>query len=59
MREERNANTVVVGIPEWKRPLGRPKHRWENVIQVACTRIGWKSVDCIQLTQDREHLMNL
>jgi hypothetical protein len=48
----------VVGIPEWKRPLGRPKLRWKNDIQVACKGLGWKSVDCIHLTQDREHIMN-
>jgi len=59
MREKINAYNIVVGIPEWKRPLGRPKRRWENDIQVACKEIGWKCVDCIQLTQDREHITNL
>ena len=49
----------MVGIPEWKMTLGRPKPRWENVIQVACEEIEWKSVDWIQLTRDREHIMNL
>jgi hypothetical protein len=40
MREKRDACSVVVGIPEWKKPLGRPKRRWENDIQVACKGLG-------------------
>jgi len=30
-REMRNAYNILVPKPEWKRPLGRPSHRWENV----------------------------
>jgi hypothetical protein len=27
----RNANTILAGKPEWKRPLGRPRHSWEDI----------------------------
>jgi hypothetical protein len=34
MREMRNAYRILVGKPEWKRPLGRPRRRWEDNIRV-------------------------
>jgi hypothetical protein len=44
----------LMGKPEGKRPLGRPRHRWEDGIRIDLREIGWESVDCIQLVQDRD-----
>jgi hypothetical protein len=46
MGEERGVYRVLVGKPEGKRPLGRPRHRWENNIrmdlqEVECGGLGW------------------
>jgi hypothetical protein len=41
------------GEPEGKRPLGRPRRRWEDGIKVDLKEIGWGSVEWIQLVQDR------
>jgi hypothetical protein len=32
---------VLVGKPEGKRPLGRPKHRWEDNIKMDLLKVGW------------------
>jgi hypothetical protein len=44
---------VLVVKPERKRPLGRPRRRWEDGIRIDLREIGWGSVDWIQLAQDR------
>jgi hypothetical protein len=54
MGEERNVYRVLMGKPEGKRPLGRPSHRWEDGIRMDLREIGWRSVDWIQLAQDRD-----
>jgi hypothetical protein len=54
MGEERKVYKVLVGKPEGKRPLGRPRHRWEDGIRMDLREIGWGSVDWIQLAQDRD-----
>jgi hypothetical protein len=41
-----------MGKPEGKRPLGRPRHRWEDGIRMDLREIGWGSVVWIQLAQD-------
>jgi hypothetical protein len=41
MGEGRNVYRVLVGKPEGKRPLGRPKHRWEDGIKMDLREIGW------------------
>jgi hypothetical protein len=43
MREKRNAYKILVGKPERKRPLGRPRHRWEDNIKMDLKRhtMGW------------------
>jgi hypothetical protein len=38
----RNTYTISVGNPEGKRPLRRPKHRWEDNIRMDLGEIGWK-----------------
>jgi hypothetical protein len=54
MRQERNVNKVLMGKPEGKRPLRRPRRRWEDGIRMDLREIGWGSVDWIQLAQDRD-----
>jgi hypothetical protein len=44
-----------VGKPEGKRPVGRPRHRWEDGIRMDLREIGWWRVDWIQLALDRDH----
>jgi hypothetical protein len=45
---------VLVGKPEGKKPLGRPRRRWEDGIRMDLREICWESVDGIQLAQDRD-----
>jgi hypothetical protein len=54
MGEERDMYKILMGKPEGKRPLGRPKRRWEDGIRMELREIGWGSVDWIQLAQDRD-----
>jgi hypothetical protein len=53
MGEERNVYRVLMGKPEGKRPLGRPRSRWEDGIRMDLREIGWGSIDWIQLAQNR------
>jgi hypothetical protein len=41
MRQERKANKVFVGKPGGKRPLGRPRRRWNDGIRMEVREIGW------------------
>jgi hypothetical protein len=54
MGEERNVYRVLMGKPEGKRPLERPRRRWEFGIRMDLRDIGWGSVGWIQLAQDRD-----
>jgi hypothetical protein len=54
MGEEMNVYRVLMGKPEEKSPLGRPRRRWEDGIRMNHREIGWESVDWIQLDQDRD-----
>jgi hypothetical protein len=42
-----------VGKPEERRPVERPRHRWENNIKIDLQEIAWGSVQWIDLSQDR------
>ena len=44
----------VVGKPEGKRPLRRPRHRWEDNIKVDLQEMGCEGMDWIELAQDRD-----
>jgi hypothetical protein len=54
MRETRNAYMILVGKPEGKRSLGRPKRRWVDNIKIDLREIGWDGMDWIYLAQDRD-----
>jgi hypothetical protein len=54
MGEERKVYKVLVGKPEGKRPLGRPRRRWEDGIKMYLREITWGSVEWIQLAQDSD-----
>ena len=45
---------VLVGKPEGKRPLGRPRYRWEGNIKMDLQEIGWEGKDWIGPVQNRE-----
>jgi hypothetical protein len=53
MGEKRNAYRLLVGKPEGKRPLGRPRCRWVDNIRMDLREVGWSDVDRIGLAQDR------
>jgi hypothetical protein len=50
MGEKRNAYRLLVG----KRLLGRPKHRWDNNVEMECREIGWGDMDWIALALDED-----
>jgi hypothetical protein len=54
MGEERKVYKVLVGKYEGKRPLGRPRHRWEDGVRMDLREIGLGYVDWILLAQDRD-----
>jgi hypothetical protein len=54
MGEVRGAYDILVGRSEGRRPLGRPRHRWEDNIKMDLREIGSGNVDCIHLAQDRD-----
>jgi hypothetical protein len=51
---KRNACRILMRKPERKRPLGRPRHRWEDNIKMGLREIGWDGMDWIDLTQDTD-----
>ena len=59
MGEERGAYRVLVGKPEGKRPLGRPRRRWVDNIRMDHQEVGCGYVDCIGLAQDRDRWRTL
>jgi len=54
MGERRGVNRVLVGKPEGKRPLGRPKRRWEDNIRMDLQEVGFGDMDWIDLAQNRD-----
>jgi len=54
MGEGRGVYRVLVGKPEVRRPLGRPRHRWENTIRMDLREVGFGCVDWMKLAQDRD-----
>ena len=54
MEEERGVHKVLVGKPEGKRPLGRPRRRWEDNIKMDLEEVGRGCGDWMELAQDRD-----
>jgi hypothetical protein len=57
--EKRNAYRILVGKPEGKRPLGRPRRRWLNNIKMGFRETGWGGMDWVDVAQDRDQLRAL
>jgi hypothetical protein len=54
MGKKRNAYRILVGKSEGKRPLGRPRCKWEDNIKMDLREIEWGGIDWIYLAQDRD-----
>jgi hypothetical protein len=54
MGEKRNAYRLLVGNPEGRRPLGRPRRRSVENMKIDLLEIGWGGVDWVGLAQDRD-----
>ena len=54
MVEGGDVHKVLVGIPEGKRPLGRPRRRWEDNIKMDLQEVGRGCGDWMELAQDRD-----
>jgi hypothetical protein len=54
MSEKSNAYRLLVGKPERRMPLGRPRRRWLDNIRMDLVEVGWGDVDWIGLAQDRD-----
>jgi hypothetical protein len=58
MGEERGVHRVLVGKPEGKRPLGRPRHRWEDNIKMDLQAVGGGRGDWMELAQELQRLVS-
>jgi hypothetical protein len=54
MGERRGAYRALVGKPEGRRPLERPRRRWEDNIKMNLREVGWGGMDWINLIQDKD-----
>jgi hypothetical protein len=54
MEDTRNAYRILVGKPEGKRPLGKPRRKWVGDIKMDLREIGWDGRNWIELSQDRD-----
>jgi hypothetical protein len=54
MGEKKGAYRILVGRPEGRRPLGRPRRRWEDNIKMDLQDVRWWGMDWIELAQDRD-----
>jgi hypothetical protein len=52
--EKRVAYRILVGRLEGRRPLERPRRRWEDNIKIDLQEVGWRGMDWIELAQDRD-----
>jgi hypothetical protein len=53
MREIRNAYKVLIGEPEGRKPLGKPRRRWKGDTRMDVWEMGWEGVNWIHVAQDR------
>jgi hypothetical protein len=54
MVEDSGVHRVLVGKPEKKMPLGRPRHRWEDNIKINLQEVGGGHGEWMELAQDRD-----
>jgi len=54
MGERREVYRVLMGKPEGMKPLGRPRHRWEDNIKMDLQEVGCRGMDWIELAHDRD-----
>jgi hypothetical protein len=54
MADSRGAYRILVGIPEGRRRLVRPRRRWEDNIKMDLQEVGWEGMDWIALTHDTD-----
>jgi hypothetical protein len=59
MDEERRVYKFLVGKPEGKRPLGRPRRRWVDNVRMDLQKVGCGYMDWIGLAQDRDRWRTL
>jgi hypothetical protein len=57
MEEKRVAYMISVGTPEGRRPLGRPRRRWEDNIKMDLQEVGWGGMDWTELAWDRDRCL--
>ena len=55
MEEVKSAFKILIGTPTGKRPLGRPRDRWENNIRMDLKEIGINMRNWVDLAQDRDY----
>jgi hypothetical protein len=53
-RRGRRMQRILLGKQDGKRPLGRPRRRWEDNVTINLREIGWSDMDWINLAQDRD-----
>jgi hypothetical protein len=59
MGERRGVYRILVGKPEGKRPLGKPRRRWEDNIKMDLQKVGCEGTEWIELAHDRDRLRAL
>ena len=59
MEEGRSTFKILTGTPTGKRPLGRPRHGWENNIRMDLKEIGINTANWVDSARDRDYWRNL
>ena len=54
MGNKKGVHSVLVEKPDGRRPIGRPRRRWEDKIKKDLQEVGWRGTDWIDLAQDRD-----
>jgi hypothetical protein len=54
MGERRNACRILVGKPEGRKPFGKPRRKWVNIIKMDLKESEWVGIDWLDLAQNRD-----